>query len=162
MLMYLVVARPAERLQCVVDVVHHGWSIHAPVACQERQILHGGRLSCSMCAASGRQQDDDEGGAVTEGMNFQHVSGKFRSGQGDSVKYLNRTQLEIIVRRCFVLRRNGGVRAWGYTGHFNADIGNPAHREAVAALDPATGGRGVGTEKGTATAEPEIAKAVND
>jgi integrase len=40
-------------------------------------------------------------------------------------------------------------------------IGNEAHRKAVAALDPATGG-GVGTNMGTANAEPKIAQAVND
>jgi len=41
-------------------------------------------------------------------------------------------------------------------------IGNAAHREAVKALDPATGRKKVGTKSGTVVAKSENAKAVND
>lgn len=41
-------------------------------------------------------------------------------------------------------------------------IGSAAHRDAVRALDPATGKKTVGTKVGTADAETENAKAVND
>jgi len=40
-------------------------------------------------------------------------------------------------------------------------IGDVAHREAVAALDPATNKRQEGAKEGTASAEPQSLKAVN-